>query len=91
MGRRYAGGHEAAKAKTDEHGEKFVWVSKQPKMVKGKGRGKSSKTTEKDVGKVTVTKVLVTPKDMGVLALGEPPAESTRAAKRKKKDDTGDE
>ena len=58
-GRKYAGGHETAKGKCDEHGEKYVKVSKYPETKKEKSKGKSSKALCKDSGKVTVTKVPV--------------------------------
>ena len=39
MGKRYAGGHEATKMKSDEHSEKYVKLSKLPETMKRKGRG----------------------------------------------------
>ena len=86
-GRKYAGGHETVKAKSDEHGEKFVKISKLPETKKGKGRGKTSKKTQKQVGKVTVTKVPAKRANLDVSSLDELPAEGTRAAKKKNKDD----
>ena len=90
-GRKYAGGHETAKGKCDEHGEKYVKVSKYPETKKEKSKGKSSKALRKDSGKVTVTKVPVKQKDVDVSSLGKPPAKGTRVAKRKKKDDDENE
>ena len=47
------GGHETTKTKSDEHGEKYIKISKQPKSAKGKGKGKSSKSMPKEVEKVS--------------------------------------
>ena len=51
MGRKYAGGHETVKVKSDDHGEKYVKVSKYPETKKGKGKEKAArlyaKTAEK--------------------------------------------
>ena len=45
-GRRYAGGHEAARAAPEDHGEKFVKVTKaQPEICKGKGKGKGKSSS----------------------------------------------
>ena len=99
-GRRYAGGHESAKTKTEDHGEKFVKVTvAKLETRKGKGRGKSSSATvsavkgsDKPTGsKVTVTKVAL--KLMPLPFLDDPPSEGTQGAKKRKKDDgsKGDE
>ena len=55
-GRRYAGGHEGAKAAPDDHGEKYVKIAKTQSEVsgsgktvgkgKGKGKGKSSHSSQ---------------------------------------------
>ena len=93
LGRRYVGGHETAKGRSDEHGEKFVKVAKKTSDTsKGKGRGKSSNTgmkgSEKPASlKVTVTKVPVTQKLIDLPFLSEPPAGSTCEAKKRKKND----
>ena len=89
-GRRYSGG--STKVTPEEHGERFVKVAKTTEMAKGKGRGKSSvaasesKGSDKKAGtKVTVAKV--TPKLIDLPFLEDTPAEGTRGAKKRKKDD----
>ena len=96
MGRRYTGGHETAKVAPEDHGEKFMKVAKaqsETSKGKGKGRGKSSSvaasaakgSAEPSEPKVTITKV--TPKLIALPFLEETPAEGTRGAKKRKKDD----
>ena len=94
-GRQYAGGHETAKIRSEDMGEKYVKVVVVPKEVsKGKGKRKSSsegakKDTSKGGAKVTVTKIQ--PKIVPLLFLTETPMEGTRGAKKKKKHgDLGD-
>ena len=89
-GRRYSGG--STKLTPEEHGERFVKVAKATETAKGKGRGKSSvaasvaKGSGKKAGtKVTVAKV--TPKLIDLPFLEDTPAEGTRGAKKRKKDD----
>ena len=88
--RRYAGGHEGAKAAPDDHGEKYVKVVKTRSEVsgsgktvgKGKGRVKSSAAASAAKGgdkptvlKVTVAKV--TPKLIPLPFFEDTPAEGT--------------
>ena len=89
-GRHYSGG--STKVTSEEHGERFVKVAKVAETIKGKGRGKSStvvsaakgsdKTSDK---KVMVVKV--TPKLVDLPFLEDTPAEETRGAKKRKKND----
>ena len=89
-GRRYSGG--STKVTSEEHGERFVKVAKAAEMTKGKGRGKSSAvasaakgTTKKSDTKVMVAKVA--PKLSDLPFLEDTPAEGTRGAKKRRKDD----
>ena len=94
-GWRYAGGHESAKIRSEDMGEKYVKVTAVPAEAgKGKGKGKSSsesaKTgTSKGGAKPGGAKVMVTkvaPKIVPLPFLTDPPAGGTRGAKRRKKD-----
>ena len=89
-GRRYSGG--STKVTPEEHGERFVKVTKAAETAKGKGRGKSSVAAGEAKGsdkkkseKVTVAKV--TPKLIDLPFLEDTPAEGTQGAKKRKKDD----
>ena len=101
-GRRYAGGHEGAKAALDDHGEKYVKVAKTQSEAsgsskalgkgKGKGKGKTSAAASAAKGsdKPTAPKVRVakvTPKLVPLPFFEETPAEGTRGAKKRKKED----
>ena len=89
-GRRYAGGHEAAKTRSEDLGEKYTKVTairKEMSKGKGKGRGKSSSgAKKKDTGgtKVTVTKVR--PWIAPLLFPSDTPSEGTRGAKKRKQE-----
>ena len=89
-GQRYAGGHEAAKTRSEDLGERYTKVTAIPKETskgKGKGKGKSSSGGEKkdtEGTKVTVTKVR--PQIVPLPFLSETPAEGTRGVKKQKKD-----
>ena len=89
-GRRYAGGQETAKTRSEDMGEKYMKVAAIPaEGGKGKGKGKSSSEsantgTSKGGTKDMVTKVQ--PKIIPLPFMTETPAEGTRGAKRRKKD-----
>ena len=91
-GQRYAGGHETAKIRSEDMGEKYVKVSAVSKEVskgKGKGKGKSSSEgTKKDTSKggMKVTVMKIPPKIVPLPFLAEPPADGMRGAKKRKKD-----
>ena len=89
------GGHETARIRGEDMGEKYMKVSAVSKEVsKGKGKGKySSESTKRDTSKGrTKVKVMNIPSKIVPLPfLAEPPAEGTRGAKKRKKDgDPGD-
>ena len=86
------GGHETARTRSEDMGEKYVTVAviqKETSKGKGKGEGKSSSDgakmdTAKSGTKVTVTKIQ--PKIVPLPFLTETPAEGTRGAKKRKKE-----
>ena len=91
------GGHETAKIRSEDMGEKYVKVTAvlaEAGKGKGKGKGKSSSEgskmgTFKGAAKSSGAKVMVTKVPLKLVPLPfltEPPAGGTRGAKRKKKD-----
>ena len=84
--RRYVGGHETAKTRSEDLGERYTKVAAIPKETskgKGKGKGKlSSGSAKKDTGETKVTVTKVRPQIVPLPFPSETPAESTRGAKK---------